>query len=372
MYAEHLKKFVIRHDEPAATALWRSVNFVLKGSGVLFVIDDDDRIIGVLSEYEYPVYHESLDKITAGEICNKNYKFVKDNEYILQCAKYIFDLRPGLTVLPVIDDERNIVDLIFRFQVYYEKYFQSLKPVNDIIPLEVPRLNYAFCMLRAAQEAASLGYKSISAIEFGVADGHGLVQCEWHSRMVERLTGVEIEVYGFDGGEGLPEIEKSYKNAPYRWKQGDYLMRAPEALKQHLTKAELVIGDIAETSKTFFEKYNPAPIGAMFIDVDLYSSTVPILDMLKDKDKFFLPRIHMYFDDLAWYETETGEALAIREFNESSGFNKISPEGGQLTTNELPSSASVYFLWRYNLKMCHRFKHELYNENKRTFNRHMP
>jgi len=81
-----------------------------------------------------------------------------------------------------------------------------------------------------------------------------------------------------------------------------------------------VIGGIRETCATFFDKYNPAPIGSMLQDLDLYSSTRNALTLLDADASHFLPRIFMYFDDVVgddiWPCNKfTGQRLAIKEFN---------------------------------------------------------
>ena len=58
-----------------------------------------------------------------------------------------------------------------------------------------------------------------------------------------------------------------YRDLPYHWKEGFFSMNE-EDLQKKLKKAKLVIGDIKETSKNFFSKYNPAPIGAVVHDFD--------------------------------------------------------------------------------------------------------
>ena len=47
-------------------------------------------------------------------------------------------------------------------------------------------------------------------LEFGVAGGAGLLSLERIAELVEGLTGVEIEVHGFDTGTGLP-APKDYR-----------------------------------------------------------------------------------------------------------------------------------------------------------------
>jgi len=150
------------------------------------------------------------------------------------------------------------------------------------------RPHYFFCMLRGAKLAASLGYERASVLELGVAGGNGLVYLESIKSEVERLSGVTIEIYGFDTTEGLPE-PRSYKDLPYKWKQGFYNMDV-DALLTKLECSKLVIGDVAETSKTFFDEYDPAPICAVMHDMDFYSSTKDALRLFDCDDSRILPR----------------------------------------------------------------------------------
>ena len=41
-------------------------------------------------------------------------------------------------------------------------------------------------------------------------------------------------------------------------------------LLKKLKKAKLILGNIEETSKTFFSRYKPAPIGAVIHDFDYF------------------------------------------------------------------------------------------------------
>ena len=71
----------------------------------------------------------------------------------------------------------------------------------------VERPHYAYCMLHAAQLAQKLGITRISAIEFGVAGGNGIAFMANFARQVERVTGVSVDIYGFDTGVGMPDPE---------------------------------------------------------------------------------------------------------------------------------------------------------------------
>ena len=46
-----------------------------------------------------------------------------------------------------------------------------------------------------------------------------------------------------------------------------------EKFKSKLKKSKLIIGDVKETVHKFFKDNNPAPIGAIFNDLDYFSST---------------------------------------------------------------------------------------------------
>lgn len=141
-------------------------------------------------------------------------------------------------------------------------------------------------------EAKNLGLSKFSVIEFGVAGGNGLVDCELHAKEISRLTGCEIEIYGFDLGCGLPETSCE-KDLKHLYSAGSFKMDE-ERLQKRLTCSKLVLGNIADTLKTFLEDYSLAPIAVMLIDVDYYSSTVPILELLNREDKYFYPRMDVF------------------------------------------------------------------------------
>ncbi len=218
------------------------------------------------------------------------------------------------------------------------------------------RMQYAYICFHAAQLGKKLGYKKISVIEYGVAGGQGLILLEEHVKEIEEYFNIEIDIYGFDTGEGLPE-PIDYRDLPYHWKKGFYSMEK-DNLKKRLKKSKLVIGNINETSKTFFSDYNPAPIGAVIHDFDFYSSTKTALSMMTNNSNFFLPRIFSYFDDtigseLELYNDFTGERLAINEFNSINDDIKIcAPHHFKALKSEV---------WHHQIWICHFFKHDKYN-----------
>ena len=150
------------------------------------------------------------------------------------------------------------------------------------------RMHYAYICYNAASLAKKLNLNQISIIEYGVASGRGLLILEDYASEIEKILGVRIDIFGFDLGSGLPKPE-DYRDLPYHWKEGFFSMNE-EKLKPKLKKAKLIIGDIQSAAKDFFQKNDPAPIGAIIHDFDFYSSTKTALSMLKEDSKFFLPR----------------------------------------------------------------------------------
>ncbi len=182
----------------------------------------------------------------------------------------------------------------------------------------IDRPYYGHGVLHAAQLAKHLGHSAVTAIEFGVAGGNGLLNLEMHAAHVTKETGVSVAIYGFDTGLGLPP-PLDYRDIPYLFQAG-YFRMDPEKLGRRLRQAKLVIGNVADTVGSFCEAENPPPIGFISFDLDLYSSTLAAMQILTAKHEYLLPRVVCYFDDTVGdidyaYNEFTGEMLAINEFN---------------------------------------------------------
>ncbi len=221
----------------------------------------------------------------------------------------------------------------------------------------VERPHYAYCLYHAAVLAKRLGLRRISAIEFGVAGGNGLVNLEAHAAEVTRALGVEIDIYGFDTGEGLPE-PVDHRDLPYHWKKGFYKMDVPR-ITARLHKAKLVLGEVKDTSVDFFHMFDPAPIGAIFYDLDFHSSTRDALAMLVANEKYHLPRVFTYFDDtvgteMELYSDDIGQRLAIREFNQAHDEIRLGLPYHLLGRRIVES-------WYHQIFIAHFFRHSLYN-----------
>src|SRR5690606_18802535 len=191
----------------------------------------------------------------------------------------------------------------------------------------LPYSQYAYGIHHAAWLAKRLGLARVSVAEFGVAGGNGLVAMETHAAEISSRTGVEIQVYGFDTGGGMTP-PRDYRDMPYRFAEGNYRMDVPK-LKARLNSATLILGDVGETARDFLHSYDPAPIGFASFDMDYYSSTMDAFSMFStdQDDRYFLPRIQCYFDDVigsevSSYNDYVGELAAIRDFNHANDMIK--------------------------------------------------
>jgi hypothetical protein len=236
---------------------------------------------------------------------------------------------------------------------------QRLFPYQDRLNIGlVDRLHYGCCIFQAARLAALLHYPKISVIEFGCGGGNGLIDAEMHIAEAMKIFAVDIELYGFDAGSGLP-APQDYRDIPHYFRPGLYKMNR-QSLEQKLKRARLVIGDVRETCVSFFDQYNPAPVGCVFHDLDFYSSTRDALRLFDADASHFLPRVFMYFDDIIgddlWLCNEfTGELLAIEEFNLGHAHKKIA--------HNLPMRFQYpNDRWPHQVYIHHDFEHPRYND----------
>ena len=220
------------------------------------------------------------------------------------------------------------------------------------------RAEHVWGSLHGAYLARTLGIAAVSLIEFGVAGGDGLIALDTIGQTIESYLGIAAMAYGFDTARGLP-APVDWRDCPNLFAPGDYPMDV-ERLRARLQRAELVIGDVAETAQPFIES-RPAPVAFVSFDLDLHSSTVSALRLLEGDVDVLLPRVHCYFDDITGftYADFNGERLAIHEFNERNGLRKISPFYG--LSHYVPSRCAGD-LWVEKMHLAHILDHPRYGE----------
>ena len=215
------------------------------------------------------------------------------------------------------------------------------------------RGQYAYCMVLAAETALRMDIKCVTAIEFGVWFGSGLKNLCEIADFLNQTLGVSFKVLGFDTGVGLPGV-KDYRDHPELWASGTLVMPNFQELKNSLPDfCELIIGDIADTLGPAMAKVTAeAPVGFVSIDVDQYHSTVSCLKVFDAHPDLLLPVIPVWVDDSYLSVLQTtwaGEALAIREFNDSHPLRKI--EQKIIRTDDFPR------LWHHCIWFGHIFDH---------------
>jgi hypothetical protein len=181
--------------------------------------------------------------------------------------------------------------------------------------------------------------------------------CE-HASAIEKELGVEIIVIGFDAGSGLPESNDP-RDLKYYWSAGAFPMDLQKLQARLGGRAELVIGDVADTC----QKWNAqagAPLGMVAFDLDLYSSTMAAFLLLEKEN--VLPRIWCYFDDISDLPQSCltdfiGEAAAIEDFNRMPKRETLRDNlsRARIFADAPPES------WHSKIYIYHRLTHPQYN-----------
>jgi hypothetical protein len=177
--------------------------------------------------------------------------------------------------------------------------------------------SYAVGLQSACKYAKLAGSTGFTAIEFGVAGGNGLVELSTYAAQLSKSQGLKIKVVGFDAGSGLP-TSLDRRDVPWAWNPGDFPSDVARLRCVLPPDSELVVGRIQETLPKWLQETLELPIGFVSVDVDLYSSTAAICEVMGRVDvASLLPFVSFYFDDALHFLTPrcTGELAAVSEFN---------------------------------------------------------
>ncbi|HXW51017.1 MAG TPA: hypothetical protein VEJ41_03410 [Candidatus Acidoferrales bacterium] len=184
---------------------------------------------------------------------------------------------------------------------------------------------YAYCILQTAELARALGLARVTIVEFGVANGAGLLAMCRIARSVTAATGVEFDIVGFDREGGMPP-PVDYRDHPELWQAGDFVADHDRLRAKLPPNARLVVGDLAVTVPAFAQQLSAeAPLGFASLDVDYYSSASQALSIFEGRPEHYLPWTCLYADDIVYPSNNRwcGELLAIEEFNASHVARKI-------------------------------------------------
>jgi hypothetical protein len=162
--------------------------------------------------------------------------------------------------------------------------------IQNIPDISIFPLTYVFEHMKLQHKPDTLW------MEFGVASGKTI-------NYISKFTN--NKVYGFDSFEGLPE----------KWRDGfdKGAFNREGVLPEVNSNVELIKGWFNETLINFIEKHNKK-VSFIHIDADLYSSTIYILNTLKN---YMDTDCVIVFDELVNYpgfDGDTGELKAFYEF----------------------------------------------------------
>jgi len=220
----------------------------------------------------------------------------------------------------------------------------------------VVRQPYAYCVQQAADLALKHGVPKIAILEFGVANGAGLMNLCSIAEQVSRESGIQFEIVGFDSGAGMPP-PRDYRDHPEKYFTGDFPLTNRERLLERLPKnARILFGELPDSIARFRQECG-VPIGAVSIDVDYYWSAREALEVLLLEARNYLPYVFTYFDDVHAIDHNEfcGELLAIKEFNADA----LHPERRIAPANFLTESRLFKRpIWHRQIYLAHVFDHE--------------
>lgn len=191
------------------------------------------------------------------------------------------------------------------------------------------RKHYALGLAHGILQAFHCGYKKITAIEFGVGEGGGFASLCTAAHYFRQTTDIEIELYGFDLGTGLPESNGDYRDHPEVWQPGLFRMHnVPQFVSQLPPFAHYIQGNLTETVPQFMEEFskNDSVLAFVSVDVDYYSSSKAALKVFEMEPTNYVPAVPTYFDDINFlitYSEWAGQKLALNEFNQEHTLRKF-------------------------------------------------
>ena len=247
------------------------------------------------------------------------------------------------------------LNLLFKRIVGYEKPLRVALLGYLSLKFKTFKPHYESILYEACLEAKKLGINQVSVIELGVAGGAGIVSLEKYKKKIEKVLDINIKIYGFDMGSGLPKIEAD-EDLPFLWRKGLY--NIDKAALEKKVNSKIFYGDVKNTVDDFV-KINKNNICCIFFDLDLYTSTINFLNQIPKIKDHLLPRVLCYFDDVYVFENYinqfNGVFKAIDEFNKNFSEFKLGYSVDHFKNFKFPlARTSIYTL--------HSFKNHLYKK----------
>lgn len=179
----------------------------------------------------------------------------------------------------------------------------------------------------ATQFTASLQIEG-DYLEFGVFEGNNFIRA---FRLANRHGLKNMKFYAFDSFEGLPEVTGIDVNNHPRFLKGQFACGGIERFKKlisskkvDLNRVKIIGGWYNETLNNQTKKNLSLKKAAIvYIDCDLYESTVPVLNFITD---YIQDGTVIIFDD--WFlfkgNPDRGEQRAFREWLDKNKHIRVS------------------------------------------------
>ena len=241
------------------------------------------------------------------------------------------------------------LNLLFKRVLHYDKPLRVALLAYLSLKFKSFKPHYESILYEGCLEAKKLGINQVSAIELGVAGGAGIIALEKYKKKIERVLDINIDIYGFDTGSGLPEIETDV-DLPFLWRKGLYKIDKVKLEKK--INSKIFYGDVKNTVDDFI-KINKNNICCIFFDLDLYTSTINFLNQIPKIKDHLLPRVLCYFDDVYVFENYinqfNGVFKAIDEFNKNFSDFKLGHSVDHFKDFKFPlAKTSIYTLHCFN------------------------
>ena len=195
--------------------------------------------------------------------------------------------------------------------LYYKLFYPKLDPPRKWYEESDEKFKYIHIL-------EAVNYMKVAELpnvffEFGCHSGRTYSAALSASKFLK----FEIENFAFDSFEGLPEVLKSedgiFRTGTFNTSKKDFVEIVKKRSGVLLKEDQLIEGYYEKSLTDKLSERLPKSVGFVHIDVDLYSSTITVLDFIK---KFLVSGTVILFDD--WYcfppGKEMGERRAFNEF----------------------------------------------------------
>jgi O-methyltransferase len=200
---------------------------------------------------------------------------------------------------------------------------RSIRPsTRPLIHGDIVKRANLFRFVREFVEAQNMG--SGYYMEFGVLNGECMIDA------YRQFRGLFSHYFGFDSFEGLPELTSDDQKASILspgFHKGNFASMQLEYVQQTILSSSRMPSDELSLVRGFFNESLPkickddlkkygVPL-VMYVDCDLYSSTVDVLQFIGD---LAVTGTWIFFDDYWCYRgsPHEGEQRAIREWLDSN------------------------------------------------------